>query len=152
MVERVPEFLGTRPKPDFFWATQTWLFQVGYVPEPDLMKQNIKFGVKRTWYPTKYPTFWVPEPDFLEFPPDPNPTFYYPIYSIPNFLLPAPPLLLLSIFWKLLPKLKMFLSLFWKVSREVSSVCLLFVFDTRASRPAFYGPAAAERREHSVVP
>ena len=25
--------------------------------------------------------------------PDPNPTFYYPIYSIPDFLLPAPPLL-----------------------------------------------------------
>ena len=42
------------------------------LPEPDLMKQNIKFGIKSACYPTKYPTFWVPEPDFLEFSPYPT--------------------------------------------------------------------------------
>ena len=36
---------------------------------------------------TKYPTFWVPESDFVEFRADPNLTFYYLIYSIPEFLL-----------------------------------------------------------------
>ena len=64
-----------------------------WVSEPNLLKQSIKFGVKRAEYPTKYPTFWVPETDFLKFPPYPNPTFYYPNYSIPDFLLPAPALL-----------------------------------------------------------
>ena len=42
---------GTRPKPDFFGATRTRLFQVGYVPDPtgaDLKKNKIKFGVKST--------------------------------------------------------------------------------------------------------
>ena len=34
VVERVPEFSGTRPEPDLFWATRTRLFQVGYVPDP----------------------------------------------------------------------------------------------------------------------
>ena len=38
-VERVPEFSGTQA-------------------EPNLIKQNIKFGVKSARYPTKYPTFW----------------------------------------------------------------------------------------------
>ena len=72
-VERVPEFSGTQA-------------------EPNLIKQNIKFGVKSARYPTKYPTFSLPESDILEFPPDPNPTFYYPIYSVLDFLLPSPPL------------------------------------------------------------
>ena len=34
-----------------------------------IMKQNIKFGVKSAQYPKKYPTFWVHESDFLDFPP-----------------------------------------------------------------------------------
>ena len=78
-MERVPENSYTRPKPDFFWATRTRLLQV-YLPEPDLMKQNIKFGVKSACYATKYPTFWEPESDFLEFPP-------YPTRPESNFLL-----------------------------------------------------------------
>ena len=35
------------------------------LPKPDFLTQNIKFGVKRAQYPTKYLTFWVPESDFL---------------------------------------------------------------------------------------
>ena len=34
VVERVPEFSGTRPESDLFWATRTRLYQVGYVPDP----------------------------------------------------------------------------------------------------------------------
>ena len=75
MVERVPEFSGTRP-------------------EPDLMKQNIKFGVKKCMIPDKIPDFLGTRIRLFGIPnrPDPNPTFYYPIYSIPDFLLPVPPL------------------------------------------------------------
>ena len=29
VVERVPDYLSIRPEPDYFWATQTRLFQVG---------------------------------------------------------------------------------------------------------------------------
>ena len=36
VVERVPEFLGTRPEPDFFWATRTQLFGIPILPEPNL--------------------------------------------------------------------------------------------------------------------
>ena len=46
--------------------------------------------------PDKIPDFLGTGIRLLEFPPDPNPTFYYPIYSIPDFLLPDPPLHLIS--------------------------------------------------------
>ena len=84
VVERVPEFSGTRPEPDLFWPTRTRLFQVGYVPDPTRTRPN---EPKHKIWIKKYTI-----PDFLEFPPDPNLTFYYPIYSIPDFLLPALPL------------------------------------------------------------
>ena len=45
---------GTRPKPDF---SRSGMYPT--LLEPDLMKQNIKFGVKSANYSTKY------VPDFL---------------------------------------------------------------------------------------
>ena len=88
MVERLPKFSSTQPEPDF---SRSGMYPT--LPESDLSNQNIKFGVESARYPTKYPIFWVPESDLLEFQPDPNLTFYYPINSIPDFLLPAPPII-----------------------------------------------------------
>ena len=92
MVEWVPVFSGTR----LFWGYPKPIFP-GWVctrPEADLMKQNIEFGVKKyVMMPDKIPEFFLctyPNPTFWNS--DPNPTFYYPIYSIPDFFLPAPPL------------------------------------------------------------
>ena len=75
MVERVPENSGTRPEPNF---SRSGMYPT--LPESNLMKQNIKFGVKSAQYPTKYPTFWVPESDFLKSPP-------YPTWPESDFLL-----------------------------------------------------------------
>ena len=41
VVERVPEFLGTRPEPDF---SMSGMYPT--LPEPNFMKKPIKFGVK----------------------------------------------------------------------------------------------------------
>ena len=98
-MERAPEFSGTRPESDFFWATQTRLFQVGYIPDPTRTRpyeKTHKIWSKKFRIPDKIPDFLGTGIRLLEFPPDPNPTFYYPIYSIPDFLLPDPPLHLIS--------------------------------------------------------
>ena len=97
VVERVPKFSGTRPKSDFFWATWTRLFQVGYVPDPTRTRPfetKHKIWSKKCMIPDKIPDYLGTRIRLFGIPilPDPNPTFYYPIYSISNFLLPAPPL------------------------------------------------------------
>ena len=50
VVERLPKFSGTQPEPDF---SRSGMYPT--LPKPDLLKQNIKFGVKSARYPTKYP-------------------------------------------------------------------------------------------------
>ena len=52
------------------------------------------FDFFTTRYPTKIPDLLGTRIRLFEIPtrPDPNPTFYYPIYLIPDFLLPVPAL------------------------------------------------------------
>ena len=97
VVERVPEFLGTRPEPDFFWATRTRFFQVGYVPDPTRTRHYEnphKIWSKRCMIPDKIPDFLSTRIWLFGIPtlPDPTgirlftiqsiwyPTFCYPLY------------------------------------------------------------------------
>ena len=60
MVERIPEFSGTQPESDFFGATQTRLFQVGYVPDPTRIRRyekTHKIWSKKCMIPDKIPDF-----------------------------------------------------------------------------------------------
>ena len=51
---------GTRPEPDFFWATRTRFFQVGYVPDPTRIRPyetKHKIWSKKYMIPDKIPDF-----------------------------------------------------------------------------------------------